>query len=46
MSAPAANSIPLVDLKAQFASIGNELKEATVKALYVRKPDGSSLSFG
>jgi len=32
MSAP-AHLIPLVDLKAQFASIGNELKEATVKAL-------------
>jgi len=32
MSAP-GNSIPLVDLKAQFAAIGAELKEATVKAL-------------
>lgn len=32
MSGP-VNMIPLVDLKAQFASIGNELKEATVKAL-------------
>src|SRR5436190_7170211 len=32
MSAP-SGQIPLVDLKAQFASIGNELKEAAVKAL-------------
>ncbi|MCE9581901.1 MAG: DegT/DnrJ/EryC1/StrS family aminotransferase [Planctomycetes bacterium] len=31
MSAPAG--IPLVDLKAQFATIANELREATVKAL-------------